>query len=104
MKMSIHHSGIHLFSLYLSLIVSFSPRSTSKFLSPVTCPSTPSNDLNNGDLYVFPTPFDLNKSSTDDPDHDNQNHLLHDDLQSSSKDGKYNQINIFIKNFFFRFN
>jgi hypothetical protein len=63
-----------------------SSRSTSKFLSPATCPTTPSNDLNNGDLYVFPTPSEPSTDNTD-----------LDDLQSSSKDGKTKN-KIFLKN------
>ncbi|CAF4518259.1 unnamed protein product, partial [Rotaria sp. Silwood2] len=64
--------------------LSLSSRSNSKFLSPATCPSTPSNHFDNKiDSYSLAPSFSFNKPSIDDIDH---NQLSLDDLQSSSKD------------------
>jgi len=62
-----------------------SSRSNSKFFAPITCRSSSAAAAFNGfnsnvDSYLIATSSDLNKLSTDDIDHDN--------LQSSSKDGK----------------
>ena len=79
----------HLLFLHLNLnIYHCSSRSGMKFLSPVTYPATPANDLNsNGDLNPLVQALNLNNLSIDDPDHDNHNQLSPDNLQSSSKDG-----------------
>ncbi|CAF1101802.1 unnamed protein product [Rotaria sp. Silwood1] len=64
--------------------LSLSPRSNSKFLSPATCPSSPSNYFNYKlDSYSTASPFNFNKLSIDDIDH---HQLVLDDLQTSSKD------------------
>ena len=67
----------------------FSPRPKSKTGTPLTCPSTPSDNSHyNGDSYLLSTEFDFSKLNTDDNDHDNPNQVSLENLQSTSKDGR----------------
>ncbi|CAM2706512.1 unnamed protein product [Rotaria socialis] len=67
--------------------LSLSPRSNSKFLSPATSPSTPSNYFDyNEESYSFATSFYFNKLSMNHIDSNTRHELSPDHLQSSSKD------------------